>query len=181
MATVRRKSQKWIALRRNCPKAKLSQALGLEKPKDAIDTVFKQKGGVIGVGELPCSRDQAYYLKKKSQQKAITDSIGCSVGGQACEMLYAVMLQCKSTEGCEQFVPDVTCAPEPIAVLATDQKLLDIERFCCDPFGFSIVGVDLTFNLREFSVTPIVYRHLLLEDAKFHKAPLVLGPILIHH
>ena len=29
-------------------KAKLSQALGLEKPKDTIDTVFKQKGGLIG-------------------------------------------------------------------------------------------------------------------------------------
>ena len=51
----------------------------------------------------------------------------------------------------------------------------------CDPFNFSIVGVDPTFNLGKFSVTPIVYRHLLLEDAKSHKAPLVLGPMLIQH
>ena len=91
------------------------------------------------------------------------------------------MLQCKSTEGCDRFVQDVTCAPEPMAVLATDQQLFDMERFCCDSFKFSILGIDPTFNLSEFSVTPIVYRHLLLEDGKLHNNPLVLGPLLIHH
>ena len=60
-------------------------------------------------------------------------------------MLYAVMLQCKSTEGSEHFIQDVTCAPEPMAVLATDQQLLDIERFCRDPLKFSTVGIDPTF------------------------------------
>ena len=35
-------------------------------------------------------------------------------------MLYAVMLQCKSTEGSECFVQDVTCAREPMAVYAAD-------------------------------------------------------------
>ena len=93
-------------------------------------------------------------------------------------MLYADMLRCKNSEGHEHFVQDVTCAPEPMAVFATDQQLLDLEGFCCDPFNLSIVGVDPTFNLGEFSITPIVYRRLLLEDAKSHK---VLGPMLIQH
>ena len=96
-------------------------------------------------------------------------------------MLYAVMLQCKSTEGCDRFVQDVTCALEPMAVLATAQQLFDMERFCCDPFRFSILEIDPTFNLGEFSVTPIVYRHLLLEDSKSHNNPLVLGSLVIHH
>ena len=165
-------------------KKKLSNALTTEKPKKAVDIVFEEKGGLLSArsaGELPHNRDQAYYLKKKLQQKAVTESIGSSVGGEARDMLYAVMLQCKSTEGCERFVQDVTCAPEPMAVLATDQQLFDMERFCCHPFKFSVLGIDPTFNLGEFSVTPIVYRHLLLEDSKSHNNPLVLGPLLIHH
>ena len=88
--------------------------------------------------QLPHSRDQAYYLKKK-QQKAVAESIVCSVGGETRDMLYAVMLQYKSTD-C--FAQDVTCAPEPMAVLATAQQLFDMERFCCDPFKFSILGID---------------------------------------
>ena len=47
-------------------------------------------------------------------------------------MLYTVMLQYKSTEGCDHFVQDITCPQEPMAVLATDQHF-DI-RFCCDSF-----------------------------------------------
>ena len=163
-------------------KKKLSNALTTEKPKKAVDIVFEEKGGLLSArsaGELPHSRDQAYYLKKKLQQKAVTESIGCSVGGEAHDMLYAVMLQCKSTEGCERIVQDVTCAPKPMAVLATDQQLFDMERFCCHPFKFSVLGIDPTFNLGEFSVTPIVYRHLLLEYSKSHNNPLVLGPLLI--
>ena len=165
-------------------KKKLSNVLTTEKPKKAVDIVYEEKGGLLrakSAGQLPHSRDQAYYLKKKQQQKAVAESVGCSVGEVARDMLYAVMLQCKSTEGCYRFVQDVTCAPEPMAVLATDQQLFDMERFCCDPFKFSILGIDPTFNLGEFSVTPIVYKHLLLKDSKSHNNPLVLGPLLIHH
>ena len=51
---------------------------------------------------------------------------------------------------------------EPMAVFCNEQQLLDIKRFCCDPFNFGILGTDPTFNLGEFSVTAIVYQHLLL-------------------
>ena len=47
------------------------------------------------------------------------------------------------------------------------------------PFVF--VGIDPTFNLSEFSVTPIVYRHLLLHDPKTGCSPIVLGPLLVHY
>ena len=72
-------------------KTKLSNALASEKPKDSVDTVFKQKGGLLGAksaGELPHSRDQAYYLKKKLQNKAVSESNGCSVDALCC---YAAM------------------------------------------------------------------------------------------
>ena len=50
-------------------------------------------------------------------------------------------------EGDKCFVQDVTCPPEPIATLGTNQQLFDLERFCCDPFKFYVLGVDPTFNL----------------------------------
>ena len=76
---------------------------------------------------------------------------------------------------------EVTCAPEPMAILAMDQQLIDLERFCCNPSSFSIMGVDPTFNFREFSVTPTVYQHLLLRYRHTSKSPWMFGPILVHY
>ena len=75
---------------------------------------------------------------------------------------------------------DVACAPEPMAVLSNEQQLCDIAHFCCDPFKFSILGIDPTFNLGKFSVTPTVYRHLLLCDRCTGHSPLLIGPMLVH-
>ena len=91
------------------------------------------------------------------------------------------MQQCKAAEKGERFVQEVTCAPEPMAVLATGQQLVDLERFCCDPAAYSIMGVDPTFDLGEFSVTPIVYQHLMVRNIRSKKSPWMLGPILVHY
>ena len=40
--------------------------------------------------------------------------------------------------------------------------------------------MDPTFNLEEFSVTPTVYRHLLLHNPHTKQSPLLLSPILVH-
>lgn len=79
------------------------------------------------------------------------------------------------------FVQDVTCAPEPMAALCNEQQLIYINRCCCHPFSLSILGVDATFNLGEFNVTPMVYRHLLLENKKSGHPPLLLGLLLMHY
>jgi hypothetical protein len=90
------------------------------------------------------------------------------------------MEQCKSAEKENRFVQEVTCAPEPMAVLATEQQLTDIERFCCSPGEFCILGIDPTFDLGDFSATPIVYQNLLVVNTK-GQSPWVLGPILVHY
>ena len=95
-------------------------------------------------------------------------------------MLYVVMEQCKCAEKNDKFVQDVTCAPEPMALLCCEQQMNDHVRFCCDPFEFSVLGIDLNFNLGEFSVIPAVYRHLLVENSA-GCFPLMLGPMLVHH
>lgn len=79
------------------------------------------------------------------------------------------------------FIRDIKTAPDPAIVLATDQQLEDITRFCTSPYDFSILTVDPTFTLGDFDVTVITYRHLLLETRRGMNSPILLGPILIHY
>ncbi len=88
------------------------------------------------------------------------------------------MLQCKSSD---PFVRTEVAAPEPMAVLCTDQQLDDMVGFLTNPADFSVMGVDPTFNFGDFNVTPIVYRSLLLKHRTKGHCPIMLGPILVHH
>ena len=67
-----------------------------------------------------------------------------------------------------------------MCLLATNRQLHDMVRFCTNRDEFSIVGVDPTFNLRDFSITVTTYRHLQLYDRTTKKHPVLLGPLLIH-
>ena len=47
------------------------------------------------------------------------------------DILAHVMQMCKDTKGTDaEFVRSVEAAPEPMCVLATNQQLVDMERFC---------------------------------------------------
>ena len=73
--------------------------------------------------------------------------------------------QCKKEESkADPFIRAVQCAPDAMCLLTTNRQLHDIVRFCTNTTEFSIVGVDPTFNLCEFSVTVTTYRHLQLYD-----------------
>ena len=75
-------------------------------------------------------------------------------------ILYALMEKCKMDESMvDPFVRSVVGAPDPMCVLATNNQLNDIERFCCNSQQFLILGVDPTFNLGDFSVTVTTFRH----------------------
>jgi len=80
---------------KNLLDAELSQA----KPKDAIDKVFTERGGMMAesAGNLPRDRTQAYNLKKKQQQIKLTSF--CGISGMSLSkthnMLYVVMEQYK--------------------------------------------------------------------------------------
>ena len=87
------------------------------------------------------------------------------------------MEKCKSKDG---FVREVVCAPEPMAFLATDRQLKDIELYCAQLGSFSILGVDATINLGDFSVTPMTYRPLKIYNVRTGKHPVFLGPLLVH-
>ena len=89
------------------------------------------------------------------------------------------MQMCKDTSlSTDAFVRSVEAAPEPMCVVATDQQLCDLERFCLGT-PTSVLSVDPTFNLGPFYVTPITYHNLLLKT-KNGNHPIMLGPVLIH-
>lgn len=144
----------------------LEKELQVRKPKDAVDVVFESKGGMVhasSAGHKPTTSN-ANCHNKSWREALVKKFLLYSLSGTR-DMLYLIMEQCKSMERERRFVQDVTRAPEPMAILCFEQQLLDMERFCCDPYQFSVFGVDPTFCLGDFSVTPSVYRHLL-EDTK---------------
>ena len=77
------------------------------------------------------------------------------------------------------FVREVVAAPEFCILLASDQQLKDVERFCCNPESFSVFGVDPTFNFGDYNLTVSTHRHLLLKTDKGVN-PVRMGPVLIH-
>ena len=49
-----------------------------------------------------------------------------------------------------------------------------------NPDQYSILGVDPTFNLGEFSVTVTTFKHLQLIERHTGKPPVLLDPMLVH-
>ena len=157
----------------------LAKEVVLQSPKEAIRTVFTAKGGLKGnqsQGSLPLNPKQAYNISQNVKKVAETQS-----KGKGRDLLFLVMDQCKSMEKQDRFVQEVTCAPEPMAILATEQQLHDLERFCCNSSRFSVMGIDPTFNLGDFNVTPIVYQHLMVRSRQSKSYPWMLGPLFIHY
>ena len=66
------------------------------------------------------------------------------------------MQMCKVSSGGETAFVRSECAPEPMCILATDQQLVDMERFCTGDAS-SVLSVDPTFNLGTFYATPTTY------------------------
>jgi len=73
----------------------------------------------------------------------------------------------------------VQAAPDAMCLLANSRQLNDMARFCTDPNQCCVFGIDPTFNLGEFSVTVITYRHLQLMDRQTKRPPILVRPMLI--
>ena len=77
------------------------------------------------------------------------------------------------------FIRSVQITPEPIVFMATKRQLIDIERFCCNPASFCVLGVDATFELCNNYLTFATYRNLILET-KTGRSPVFVGPAILH-
>ena len=131
-------------------------------PKFAVAEAAASVGDLTqapSADSLPRNRQQIADFRRRSEPTGIEHR---SV--RVKDPLYSVMLMCKESEGSRAsncFVRIVSGAPEPMAVLAIEWTLKDLERFCtCD--HFTILSFDPTFNLGDFNVTVATYRHPML-------------------
>ena len=145
-------------------------------PKEVLSSMERTAGGILDAtypGQLPRNEQQISNFKHYAHEGTT-----CSTKGNE---LYSIMLQAHLEHKDQKFIRDIKTYPEPAIVLATDQQLFDVQRFCCDPQQFSILTVDPTFSLGDFDVTPTTYRHLMLLSKRTNKPPVMLGPIMIHY
>ena len=79
-----------------------------------------------------------------------------------------------------QSVKHLSGMNHPVITLFTEQQINDVKRFCCrDDAG--VLGMDKTYNLGEFHVTPTVYKDKSVkrrEGSQDH--PICFGPTFIH-
>ena len=158
----------------------LKESVQTRTPRKALREVENVIGGVLkaqSASDLPRDRKQVDNFKHATQQSVTSTASTTSLKN---DVLAHVMKMCKDTYGADtEFIRAVEAAPEPMCVLATNQQLVDTERFCTGEQS-SILSVDPTFNLGPFSVTPMTYQNLLTETTRNKNHPILLGPILIH-
>ena len=143
-------------------------------PKETVSCVSQEAGGIVGAaapGKLPRNEHQVSNLRHSQKQPSDSSN----------DELFVVMSQCKSKDVTAHFIRDVKAGPDPALVIATDQQLNDLVKFCTSPDEFTVITVDPTFNLGDFEVTPITYRHLFLQSERTGKSPVFVGPMLIHY
>jgi hypothetical protein len=152
-------------------KDEVRQLAASHTPSQAISVMTAQHGGEVHItGSSTVARDQ---MQVKNFRR--------TSGSKDTNALHAVMLECKLAQGkADAFVRDVKAAPEPMAVCYSDWQILDIKRFCTDPDEFTVMCADTTYNLGDFYVTPLSYKHIMLEDIRTGKPPVLPGPVLVH-
>ena len=145
-------------------------------PKEVVSKIESSAGGILDAtypGQLPCNEQQVSNFKHNIP---VSTGQKLSCQGKSNE-LYSIILQAHLEERSDKFIRDVKAYPDPAIVLASDQQLLDLERFC-DLSNYSILMVDPPFSLGDFDVTTTTYRHLLKPT---NKPSVMLGPTMIHY
>ena len=151
-----------------------------KKPRVALDSVSERFGGITGgssSASLPRNISQAYNSIKQVTTKFNKSQESGSIDGY-----MSLILTCKDQmkDPKTAYIQKVLLAPEPMVVLANEQQLDDVVKFCTNPIKFCVFQADPTFDLGNFSVTTTQYEHLLLLDRRSGKPPAMVGPLLIH-
>ena len=126
-------------------------------------------------GSWPRNIKQAYNLKSNSKPS-------CSTSTRRSDPYLGLVMQCKeeSKDKKTAYIRKVICAPEPIVILATEEQLDCMVRFCTKEGNFGVFSIDPTFDLGAFSVTTTTYQHLNLISRTSGVNPVMIGPLMIH-
>lgn len=146
-------------------------------PKEILSKSYKDAGGLLNVkssGEVGRNRRQIYNMKSHQ---------GCTSGltsNADKDLVYDLLEQHYTSK--KDFVRSVSFDEGVMSVVGTDKQFHDVGRFCAcdDPVCGTILGIDPTFNLGDFYVTPTVYEHKLLKNKVTGNHPIFIGPTLLH-
>lgn len=137
-------------------------------PKELINKTYAKAGGMLNM--TSCSevgRDlRQVYNMKASQGSTSKLTSNCDK-----DLIYDLLEQ--HYHSASEFVRSVNFEEGVMSVVGTDQQFYDISRFCAyssSRFG-SVLGIDPTFNLGDFFVTPTVYEHRLIKNKVTGKHP----------
>lgn len=152
------------------------------KPKKAMAKLSKENDLLTTNASASTVRDmtQLYNMRRQEKEKKERQREGIPGAKVRKDKLYSVMLMAAEESGDEKFSRGITAWPEPMCVLGYDYQFKDIARFCCSQREAYPLGLDTTFNLGEFYVTPTSYKNLLLYNVRDDKPPLFIGPTLVH-
>ena len=144
-------------------------------PKAAVKDVYGKAGGVMNaksLSEIP--RDHRQAVNAKSHKSSGTSKISSN---QNKDLVYDLLEQHFGV-----FVRNVSFDDTITCVLASEQQLRDMERFCANHQfnNASVLGIDPTFNLGDFYVTVTAYENLLVTSRKTGIHPVFVGPMLVH-
>lgn len=161
--------------------------------KQALDAVYCSVGDVTSarsLGELPRGPkdiyNARYTAKKMDIPKTERQEEFKKTNDPVClENMWILLERAKREEEMSRenvFIRECTIHPDLFVVLANDRQLQQLGQFCTNPKEFCVFGVDPTFNIfdRNISLTVTTYRNLKLENRKTGKAPVFIGPLLMH-
>ena len=154
----------------------IKENLPSKSPKQIVCQSYDKVGGVF---QMKSSDEVARNLRQVYNMKSHQGSTSGLASNCEKDLVYDLLEQHYSSES--DFVRSVSFEEGVMSVVGTEQQFKDITRFCCaDPVCASVLGIDPTFNLGDFYVTPIVFEHKLLKNKVTGKHPIFLGPTLIH-
>ena len=143
-------------------------------PKAIINETYEKAGGSLSMSS--CS-EVGRDLRQVYNMKAIQGTTSKLSSNCDKDLIYDLLEQ--HYHSASDFVRSVSFDDGIMSSVGTDQQF---SRFCTrsECADGSVLGVDPTFNLGDFYVTPIMYEHQLVVNKDTGKHPIFIGPVLIH-
>eukprot|EP00794_Sanderia_malayensis_P001899 gene1899-2156_t len=148
-------------------------------------------GDVVGtdnLDKLPRGPKDLYNIRYRSKKERCSTNTVDSEEGQTrlpVDGMFTLLERAKREEKNSKdivFIRECKVHPDFFAVLASQRQLNEVSLFCTNPRQFSVLTFDPTFNIfhANISLTVTTYRNLRLESKQTNKAPVFIGPLLLH-
>lgn len=119
-------------------------------PKKVVQEVSSSFGGVASatdICQLPRGEQQVSQVKHRCKQSSVSQVGTCD------DEFAAVLHKAFMEDTTQQFIREIKTLREPAIVVATNQQLIDLVRFCTLAEEFGIMTIDPTFSLGHFDLT----------------------------